>query len=89
MTIETIDEHAEITDEQIAALDGFEPGDDFYLVYDRKVFRYEVTETKIAGAEAVEYLDDFNDQKTATLMTCWPPGTNLKRLVVIGELSST
>ena len=26
------------------------------------------------------------DKKMATLMTCWPAGTDLKRLVVVGEL---
>lgn len=63
-----------------------EKGDSFYFVYDQELFEYKVTEKKIVDASAVEYLENLNGKKTATLMTCWPPGTSLRRLLVISEL---
>ena len=63
-----------------------EKGDSFYLVYDEELFEYKVTEKKIVDAGAVGYLENLNGKKTATLMTCWPPGTTLRRLLIISEL---
>jgi LPXTG-site transpeptidase (sortase) family protein len=64
-------------------------GDTFYLVYQKNVYRYIVERTNIVDPSEIEYLNGLADQKsgnTATLMTCWPAGTNLKRLVVVGRL---
>jgi LPXTG-site transpeptidase (sortase) family protein len=66
-----------------------ETGDVFYLVYSGEIYKYKVTETKLIEAEEVEYLTKSymrGGYKTAVLMTCWPPGTTLKRWIVIGEL---
>lgn len=60
--------------------------DIFYLVYDYKIFKYKVTSSTIVDATDVKYLDNSVQGKTATLMTCWPAGTSLKRLLVQGEL---
>ncbi len=60
--------------------------DFFYFTYQGKVYKYKVRETKIVEPEEVEYLTQTTSKKQATLMTCWPPGTTLKRLLVVGEL---
>ena len=67
-------------------LNKMEIGDEFYLVYDFEIFKYQVTETKVVSPESVEYLFGNETKRTATLMTCWPAGTTLNRLVVVGEL---
>jgi LPXTG-site transpeptidase (sortase) family protein len=61
-------------------------GDLFYLIYTGTIYRYKVTDVKVVNAEDISYLKGTQSLKTATLMTCWPAGTTLKRLVVLGEL---
>jgi len=67
-------------------LNKMEKGDLFYLIYEKKIYKYEVTGVKIVNAEDVSFLSGDKTKKTATLMTCWPAGTTLRRLVVNGEL---
>jgi len=66
-------------------LNKIEIGDIFYLIYQNQIFRYKVTETSVVKADAVEYMSESNE-KIATLMTCWPAGTTINRLVVVGKL---
>lgn len=61
-------------------------GDLFYIIYNQRIYKYEVTQSKIVAAEGISYLAGDKTKSTATLMTCWPAGTTLKRLVVVGEL---
>jgi LPXTG-site transpeptidase (sortase) family protein len=62
------------------------PGDTFYLTYNGKVYVYKVVSRTIVEPTAVEVLDPVPGQTaTATLITCDPPGTSLKRLVVVGQ----
>jgi len=62
--------------------------DEFMIVYDDRVYNYNVTGTQEVRPEAVEYLEKGEDNKqTATLMTCWPPGTAASRLLIHGELT--
>lgn len=70
-------------------LNKLKEGDEVYLVYGKDNFKYKVTQTKIINAEEVGYINSnsVSDKKTVTLMTCWPIGTNWKRLLVIGELA--
>lgn len=68
-------------------LDKLEKGDDIYLYYNDEKFRYKVSEKKLVFWDAVEYLKGRGEGKTLTLMTCWPPGTTWKRLLVIGEIA--
>ena len=62
--------------------------DIFYLTYQGKVYKYKVFDKKIVEATEINYLNPNTKNNQATLMTCWPPGTTLKRLVVLGELVS-
>lgn len=63
-----------------------EKGDEIDIYYGGEKFKYSVTEKKIVDATDVKYLGNFGSGQTITLMTCWPPGTTFKRLLVIGEL---
>lgn len=62
-----------------------EKGDEVDLFFGDKKFQYKITDIKIVSADAVEYLQKKGNEKTLTLMTCWPPGTTLKRLLIIGK----
>lgn len=61
------------------------PGDEIDVFYKSQKFVYRVAEQKIVAPENVEYLTGDKTKKTLTLMTCWPAGTTLKRLIVIAE----
>ncbi|HQG58697.1 MAG TPA: sortase [bacterium] len=67
-------------------LNKMEIGDVFYLVYKNEVYKYKVIEKSVVKPDAVEYIKKENDEKLATLMTCWPAGTTINRLVVVGKL---
>jgi LPXTG-site transpeptidase (sortase) family protein len=61
-------------------------GDTFYLTHKGKVYVYKVFSKKVVEPHQVEVLNPIPDKTaTATLITCDPPGTSLKRLVVVGE----
>lgn len=65
-------------------LSKMEKGDEIYLFYKNQKYRYEVSDKKTVKADEAKYLDkDAGDQ--LTLMTCWPPGTTMKRLIVIAS----
>lgn len=66
-------------------LDRLEAGDKFYLHYNGTRYTYQVTEKKIIDPTEVNQLVINNGKPLATLVTCTPPGTALKRLIVIGE----
>jgi sortase A len=61
------------------------PGDEIYLFYKKQKFVYRVAEQKIVVPENVEYLIGDKTKKTLTMMTCWPAGTTLKRLIIIAK----
>lgn len=63
-----------------------EPGDIFYLTYEKKVYTYKVYEKKVVNPEDTWVLRPVEGKTaTATLITCDPPGTSKHRLVVWGE----
>lgn len=59
--------------------------DEIYIYYKDIRYKYNVTETKIVDAKEISYLSPASEVKTLTLMTCWPAGTTLKRLLVIAK----
>ncbi len=64
-----------------------EKGDKIEIYYKNKKYIYQVTEKKIVDAGDVEYLNPWvADTSILTLMTCWPAGTSLKRLIVQAEI---
>ncbi len=62
------------------------PGDTFYLTYSGKVFVYKVISKTVVDPSDVGVLGPVPGQTaTATLITCDPPGTSLKRLILVGQ----
>lgn len=61
-------------------------GDTFYLTRDGKAYAYEVISRRVVEPTEIGVLGSVpNETATATLITCDPPGTSLKRLVVVGR----
>ena len=60
---------------------------DFVFVgYNGEVYKYKVYDQKIVGANDVEYLDYKQEGKEILILqTCWPIGTDWKRLLVFTE----
>jgi LPXTG-site transpeptidase (sortase) family protein len=62
------------------------PGDTFYLTYNNKAYVYKVISRTVVDPSEVGVLGPVaGHAATATLITCDPPGTSLKRLIVVGE----
>jgi len=63
-----------------------EKGDRITVFYKQKKYDYKVIDRAIVAPEKVlSYVEKFSSRKTLTLQTCYPPGTTLKRLLVIAE----
>ena len=61
-------------------------GDEIDVFYKSERYIYKVYEVKVVEASEVKYLGKIKEGKeTLTLQTCYPPGTTLKRLVVLAE----
>jgi sortase A len=60
-----------------------EKDDSIKLIYEEKEYDYSVIAKSIVNSDDIEYLTlEPTKEETLTLMTCWPPGTSLKRLIV-------
>lgn len=69
-----------------ALLGNLEAGDEIISYYGQKKYTYKVTEKSVIKPGEVEALEAGNGKKRITLMTCWPIGTTLNRLIVLWEL---
>jgi LPXTG-site transpeptidase (sortase) family protein len=69
-------------------LNKLETGDEIIVYYQSQKYTYTVQETKLIKGDELNYMESTTNQKQLTLMTCWPPGTTLKRLVVISTLKN-
>lgn len=66
-----------------------ENDDEIDLFYRGIRYTYSVYDKKVVAPEDTEYLGTLGTgEKTLTLQTCYPPGTTIKRLVVLAKLSS-
>ena len=63
-----------------------EKGDQIYIYYNNEKYTYKVTDKKVVAPADVSYLGKSGRGNTLTLQTCYPPGTTLKRLVVVAEM---
>lgn len=59
-----------------------EKDDQIKLFYEGKEYDYLVKNRQTVDASAISYLTDDTKEETLTLMTCWPPGTSIKRLII-------
>lgn len=66
-------------------LSKLEKDDEIYVYYKNVKYKYKVSEIKIVAAKDVSYLNPKSEVRTLTLMTCWPPGTTYKRLLIIAN----
>ena len=61
-------------------------GDEIYVFFLEKLYKYRVTEQKTVGADDVSWLLHSKEGKERLILqTCWPPGTLWKRLIVVAE----
>jgi len=67
-------------------LNKLETDDEIDVYYQDAQYTYRVTGKKIVEGSDVSYLSGRGSGKTLILMTCWPPGTSLKRLLVFAEI---
>ena len=73
-----------------ALLDKLEKGDEIIIYYYQKKFVYKVTEHREVKPGDVKTLESRdNSKKELSLMTCWPVGTTLDRLIVFAELDES
>lgn len=66
-------------------LSKLEPGDKITLFYQNKPYIYTVNQKKIVNPKDLSYLQNKTTVPTLTLMTCYPPGTDLKRLIIVAN----
>jgi len=61
-------------------------GDPIFIRRGKKVYTYIVYRQEVVNAEEIEYLEYTEvDKEVLILQTCWPIGTNWKRLLVFAE----
>jgi len=64
-----------------AILNKLAPGDEITLYQNHKKYVYQVTSSTLVGPKDVNVLLS-GDKPVLSLITCWPPGTTVKRMVV-------
>ncbi|HQI13119.1 sortase [Candidatus Shapirobacteria bacterium] len=62
-------------------------GDEIYVDYDRIRYKYLVTEMYEVQPTDLSVLEQRFDGRYLTLITCTPPGTYLRRLVVVAQIA--
>jgi sortase (surface protein transpeptidase) len=72
--------------EVFSLLDNVVYNDDIIIYYWQKKYTYKIREKKVIKPGDVSVLKRNKNKSELTLMTCWPIGTTLKRLVVTWEL---
>lgn len=72
-----------------ALLDNVSFGDEIIVFYNQKKFVYTVREKKIVKPGDVKALERDPAKTEISLMTCWPIGTTLKRMLVFAELTES
>ena len=68
-----------------ALLGRLKEGDEFMVYYDQIKYVYKVTGKREVQPDEVNVLEQPQDKKIATLMTCTPVGTTLRRLIIQAE----
>lgn len=64
-------------------LNKLKTGDEIIVYYQAKKYNYTVSQSKFIEGSELSYMESKVNQKQLTLMTYWPPGTTLKRLIII------
>jgi len=69
-----------------ALLDNVVFDDEIIVYYNQKKYKYIVKEKSVITPGDTSILERDNNKAEITLMTCWPIGTTLNRLIVTAEL---
>ncbi|MBP7806428.1 sortase, partial [Candidatus Gracilibacteria bacterium] len=69
-----------------ALLNELENGDEIIVYFKHKKFVYAVKDKKVVKPGHVSSLGGTEEMKQLTLMTCWPLGTTISRLLIVTEL---
>ena len=69
-----------------ALLNELDVGDDVIVYFHQKKFVYTVREKMVVKPGHISSIGGSDDSTRLTLMTCWPLGTALNRLLVVSEL---
>lgn len=72
--------------EVFALLDKVSYGDEIIIYYEQKKYTYIIREKSVIDPNNVGVIKKHALKPRLTLMTCWPIGTTLNRLIVAGEL---
>ena len=67
-------------------LPDLERGDEITINADNITYRYQVVDMRVTTPDDISVLEQNYDSAYITLVTCVPPGTYLKRLIVKGKL---
>jgi LPXTG-site transpeptidase (sortase) family protein len=57
--------------------------DEIIVYFGQKKFKYKIREKKVISPGDVSVLKRDKGKSEITLMTCWPVGTTLNRLIVV------
>lgn len=71
--------------EVFALLPKMETEDLYYIFYNQKKYTYRIREKKEVYPNNVDVLNQPDNEKISTLMTCVPVGTALRRLILVAE----
>ncbi|EKE29434.1 MAG: hypothetical protein ACD_2C00175G0002 [uncultured bacterium (gcode 4)] len=71
-----------------AMLDQLNFWDEIIVYYNQKKYTYVITEKKVIKPGNVKILERDPTKKELSLMTCWPIGTSINRLITFAELKS-
>ncbi len=68
-----------------ARLHELSPGDEYWVYFGGDKHRYVVRSKKEVSPSDITVLDQPTDKRLATLMTCTPVGTSLRRLIIVSN----
>lgn len=69
-----------------ALLDNVTFGDEVVVYYDQEKYVYKITQKKVIKPGDTTVLKNVDGKKQISVMTCWPVGTTLNRMIIIWEL---
>jgi len=75
--------HIELYNAIFYPLKDIKENEEVIVIYKGRPYTYKVEEKKIIAADNIQYLTNFSGEEKLVLLTCWPPGTTIKRLLII------
>jgi len=77
--------HIELYNAIFYPLKDIKENEEVIIIYKGMPYTYKVEEKKIIAADNIQYLTNFSGEEKLALLTCWPPGTTLKRLLIMAN----